>query len=300
MSYFSNPIQRREFLRDMALVTGGLLLPGAVPAAPAKPKKVRMKLGMVTYTWGADWDMATILQNLQEAGISGVELRTGHAHAIIPEMDKAQRKEVRKRFRGSDVEFVGFSTDLRFDHPERKLMLESIEKTKEYIRLSADIGGSGVKVQPNQFHTGVPKSRTVEQIGKSISQLARYGADYGQQVRLEVHGPETQEIGNMKAIMDVADHPNAKVCWNCNPEDLHGAGFKANFNLLSDRLGNTVHVRELEDPSYPYQELMNQLVGMNYRGWVLLECRTNPADKVKALAEQRKIWEEMVEKARNS
>ena len=44
---------------------------------------------------------------------------------------------------------------------------------------------------------------------------------------------------------------------------------------------------------------MNLFVEMNYRGWILLECRTDPADKVKALIEQRKMWEGMVEIARN-
>ena len=92
---------------------------------------------------------------------------------------------------------------------------------------------------------------------------------------------------------------NAAVCWNSNPEDLNGNGLEANFNLLKDRLGDTCHVRELDDPSYPYQTLMNLFVEMNYRGWILLECRTDPADKVKALIEQRKMWEGMVEIARN-
>lgn len=300
MNDFSQPVGRRSFIRDIALISGALLIPGITPAAPPKPKKIRMQLGMVTYTWGADWDIPAIIRHLTDAGIGGVELRVEHAHGVTPSLSKDQRKEIRKQFKTSGIEIVGFSTNQQYDYPDRSKLLESIEKTKEYIRLSADIGGTGVKVKPNQFHSGVPKSRTVEQIGKSISQLARYGADFGQQIRLEVHGPETQEIENMKAIMDVADHPNATVCWNCNPEDLNGAGFGANFNLLKDRLGDTVHVRELEDPSYPYQELMNRLVGMNYKGWVLLECRTNPTDRVKSLIEQRKIWEGMVEKARNS
>ncbi len=300
MSYFSNPVSRRIFIRDISLISGLLLLPGRGMAASSKPKKIRMKLGMVTYNWGASWDIPAIINNLNAAGIYGVELRVDHAHGVTPALDKNQRKEIRKQFKRSGIEVVGIGTNQQYDFPDRRELLESIDMTKEYIRLSADIGGTGVKVKPNQFHAGVPKSRTVEQIGKSISQLARYGADYGQQIRLEVHGTETQEIENIKAIMDVADHPNATVCWNSNPEDLHGPGLQANFRLLQDRLGDTVHVRELEDPSYPYQELMNELVAMEYRGWVLLECRTDPADKVKALEEQRNIWEGMVEKARNS
>lgn len=299
MIYFSEPVNRRKFLYDISLISGMMLMPGIGFAALPKPRKIRMKLGMVTYLWGKDWDIPAIIDNLSAAGIGGVELRVDHAHGVTPSLTKEERKEIKKRFKNSPVDIVGMGTNQQFDHPDRKKLLESIEKTREYIRLSADIGGSGVKVKPNQFHPGVPKSRTVEQIGKSLSQLARYGADFGQQIRLEVHGVETQEIDNVKAIMDVADHPNATVCWNSNPEDLHGNGMEANFALLKDRIGDICHVRELDDPSYPYLTLMNLLVDVNYHGWVLLECRTDPADKVQSLIAQRKIWEGMLDKARN-
>ena len=41
---------------------------------------------------------------------------------------------------------------------------------------------------------------------------------------------------------------------------------------------------------------MEQRTQMNWRdvGWILLEARTNPADKVKALIEQRETFEKMV------
>ena len=38
---------------------------------------------------------------------------------------------------------------------------------------------------------------------------------------------------------------------------------------------------------YPYAQLMRLLVQCHYTGWILLECRTNPADRVAALAEQK-------------
>lgn len=259
-----------------------------------------MKLGMVTYQWGQNWDIPAIIQNLSETEISGVELRVDHAHGVTPSLSKEERKEIKKRFKNSPVEIVGLGTNQQFDHPDRQLLRESVTATTEYIRLSSDIGGTGVKVKPNGFHAGVPKSRTVDQIGRSLNQLARIGADYGQQIRLEVHGIETQEIENIKAIMDVADHPNAKVCWNSNPEDLNGNGLEANFNLLKDRFGDTCHVRELDDHDYPYQTLINLLMKMQYKGWVLLECRTDPPDIRKALLQQRKLWLWMLEKAKTS
>ena len=42
---------------------------------------------------------------------------------------------------------------------------------------------------------------------------------------------------------------------------------------------------------------MNLFVEMDYQGWILLEARTKPEDRVKALAEQRMLFEQMVAKA---
>ena len=67
---------------------------------------------------------------------------------------------------------------------------------------------------------------------------------------------------------------------------------------MKDRLGDTTHVRELNVGSYPYPDLMGLLVKANYRGWVLLECRTEPADLVAAMAEQRELFEQMLSKAK--
>ena len=66
----------------------------------------------------------------------------------------------------------------------------------------------------------------------------------------------------------------------------------------SGKNGNpTAHVRELNIGDYPYQELIGHFVAMDYDGWVLLEARTDPADPVAAMIEQREIFESMVLKA---
>jgi sugar phosphate isomerase/epimerase len=75
---------------------------------------------------------------------------------------------------------------------------------------------------------------------------------------------------------------------------LNGAGFQPNFDLVKDRFGATCHVRELDRTDYPYQQLLNNLVKMNYNGWVLLECHTDPADKVASMKEQRAVFDRMI------
>ena len=282
--------KRREFLKTIALGSAAGLFMSFRDPEPA-PK---MQLGLVTYQWGRNWDLPTLLRNCETAKILGVELRTQHKHGVEPTLNAQQRSEVKKRFKDSPVVLVGYGSNDEYHSPDPAVLKKNMDNTKALFQLMHDVGGSGVKVKPNAFPKGVSHEKTIEQIGKSLRTLGEYGQNLGQQLRLEVHGEETQELPNIKAIMDVADHPNVKVCWNSNDQDLIGGGLEYNFNLVKNRLGSTVHVRELNVGDYPYQDLMNLFVKAKYSGWILLECRTEPADLVAALKEQREIFDRMV------
>lgn len=289
-------INRKTFLNQLSLLAGASLISESAFALNSMRDKSGIKLGFVTYLWGKDWDLPTLIKNCTDTTIRGVELRVEHAHKVMPDLNTPRRLEVKKRFADSPVQLVGLGTNQQFDYVDQDKLKASIEQAKAFIRLSAEVGGSGVKVKPNALHKEVPTEKTVAQIGQSLNELARYGAEFGQQIRLEVHGEETQELPMTKRIMDVANHPNATICWNCNPQDLNGKGFQSNFDLVKDRFGATCHVRELDRTDYPYQDLLTNLVNMNYKGWVLLECHTNPADKVASMKEQRAVFDRMLAK----
>lgn len=294
-------LPRRDFLKR----TLGVPIAAAAVGHPLawafgggeSPRTIR--LGLVTYLWGRDWDLPTLLDNCEKTGMEGVELRTEHAHGVEPDIGPEKRAEVRKRFADSPVVLVGLGSNEAFHYPETERLKRSIERTKAFIKLSHDVGGLGVKVKPNDLPKQVPQEKTIEQIGRALNELAAFAADYGQRLRLEVHG-QCAPLPIMKKIMDVATHPNVGLCWNSNPEDLQGQGLEYNFNLVKDRLGDTVHVRELNLGDYPYQTLFNLLVANNYKGWILLECRTNPPDRIAALIEQRRVWEKMMANARRA
>ncbi len=300
MSTFNNT--RRDFLKQSiyfgttAVAVGPL---AKVLAMHSNRKGAKMKLGLVTYLWGQDWDIPTLIANCEKAGIAGVELRTQHAHGVESSLNARQRRRVKEQFENSAVTLVGLGTNFAFHHTDPARLRRDINGAKEYIKLSYDVGGSGVKVKPNDLPKNVSKQKTIEQIGKSLNELGIYGARYGQKIRLEVHG-SCSPLPVIKAIMDVADNPNVGVCWNSNSQDLQGEGLEYNFNLVKDRFADTVHIRELNIGSYPYQELMNLFVAMDYDGWILLEARTKPDDRVKALAQQRQVFEEMVAKAQSA
>lgn len=252
-----------------------------------------MKFGLVTYLWGQDWDLSTLIANCEEAGYSGVELRTQHAHGVETTLNSSQRAEVKKRFADSSVTCVGYGSNFEYHSPDPGILRENIEQTKEYIKLCNDIGATGIKVKPNDLPPEVPPEKTIAQIAASLNEVGKFAQDYGQLVRVEVHGNKTQELPVMKAIFDQVTEKNVKICWNCNEQDLLPPGLEANFNMVKRWFGDTVHVRELNSPDYPYQQLFDLYKGINYKGWILLEARTEPADRVAAMKEQLTLFNQM-------
>jgi len=295
-------ISRRQLLTNTLKAAAGLAAASALTSCANLPilarKGSKMRFGLVTYQWAKDWDLPTIIKNCKTAKVHGVELRTTHKHGVERNLSAQKRRDVKKRFADSPVTLVGIGSNERYGTADADKLAKAIEATKHFIKLSCDVGGSGVKVKPGFFNEQVPHEKTIEQSGKTLNLLGKFAADFGQQIRVEVH-----DMGNdipiMKAIMDVADHPNVAVCWNSNAKDLEGQGFDYNFNLLRNRLGATTHVRPLDKTDYPYQQLINNFVEMDYNDWILLEASSEPEDKVKALAQQAILFKEMLKIAQS-
>src|SRR6185369_7774067 len=206
-----------------------------------------MKLGIVTYMWGAEWDLPTIIKNCEQTGFDGVELRTTHKHGVELSLSKDQRREVKKRFDDSPVKFVGPGTACEFQNLDHGIVQKNIDETKHWVELSADIGGTGVKVRPNGFAKGADRDKTIEQIALSLRDCGKFAEGFKQQIRVEVHGSGTQDPAVMKQILDMADHPLVVACWNSNPGETIDGSISRAFSLLKHKLGGTVHIHDLYD-----------------------------------------------------
>lgn len=257
-------------------------------------KKSGMKLGLVTYQWAKDWDLPTLIANCEKTGYLGVELRVDHAHKVEINLSASQRAEVKKRFADSSVTCLGYGSNFEYHSPDQAILRKNIDQTIEYIKLCKDIGASGIKVKPNDLPVSVPREKTIAQIAASLNEVGKFAADLGQIVRVEVHGNLTQEIPNMRAIFEQVTEKNVKMCWNCNDQDLLPPGLEANFNSVKKWFGDTVHVREFNVGNYPYKQLMDLFKGIKYDGWILLEARTEPADKIAAMKEQMQLFNAMI------
>ena len=284
---------RRRFIQNSLIAGAGLSLANAMPAC-AMGGKPNMKLGLVTYQWGKDWDLPTLIANCEKTGFMGVELRTEHAHGVETSLNARQRLEVKQRFADSPVTCVGYGSNFDYHHVDQDRVKKNIQGTIDYLKLCKDIGATGIKVKPNGLPSEVSKEKTIEQIAASLNECGKVASDLGQVIRVEVHGKLTQQLPNMKAIFEQVSEKSAKICWNCNDQDLLPPGLEANFNSVKKWFGDTVHIRELNVGEYPYQQLIDLFVGMKYKGWILLEARTKPKDRVVAMKEQYSLFNSMI------
>ena len=251
-----------------------------------------MKLGLVTYQLGKDWDVPTLIEKLTALKYQGVELRTSHAHGVEDTLSKDQRAEVKKRFAESAVELVGLGSTFEYHSADEAVVHQNIEGTKRYCELAKDVGAGGVKVRPNGHNEdkGIPRAKTLAQIGLALKECGDSARDNGVQIRVEMHGTVGDAV-DMKRMIDVADHPNVWLCWNSNTRfdvDENGS-VAADFKLVQDKIG-LVHLHDLTDETYPWSELLGLLKKSGYDGYCLAECAPPSSDPERVLAYFRSLY----------
>ena len=296
---------RRNFLGTAAASAAAMVLPGCNPATGNQQEntsfelnKNPLKLGLMTYMIGAAWDVDTIIKNLHETKLEHVELRTTHKHGVEVDLNKQQRNEIKKRFADANIA-VSLASAFSYHYDDQNELEKSIEGTKEYLQLAADIGGQGIRVFPNAVpEEGNPnREKILQQIGRSVAECATVGNNLGVELRLEEHGKGTANIPVIKQILDYADNPYVYVIWNCSesdytgeglPKGYEGMGLEAQFDMVKDRI-RCVHLRELST-SYPWRELFSLLTKAGYQGYLDIEVSPASCEPIRYLHNYRALF----------
>jgi sugar phosphate isomerase/epimerase len=286
----TNALSRRDFLAAAVASAGAWALPKSVHSQEAAPP---FGLGTVTYNVSKDWDLATLLRILPQAGIEALEFRTTHAHGVEPTLSAVARADVRRRCADAGFRQLSLGTACEFHSPNPAVVDQNIATCAEFVELAKDIGALGVKVRPNGLPEGVPVERTLEQIGKALRRCGDIAGDHGVEIWVEVHGRGTQQPAHMRTIMDHCGHPRVGINWNSNPTEVENGSIQESFDLLKPFL-KTVHINDL-DSGYPYRELFGLLRDAGFRRYTLVEFATPvpPEDGLEFYRNYRRRWREL-------
>ena len=249
-----------------------------------------MRLGLVTYNIARNWDIETIIKQLEAANWEAVELRTTHAHGVEPSLSPQDREKVRGRFLRSKIRLLSLGTACEYHSPDPSVVRRNIEETESFVDLAHDLGCWGIKVRPNRLLEDVPWRVTLQQIGEALQECGDIGARKGVEIWVEVHGRGTQNPIHMRTIMDVCSHPNVGICWNSNPGEVINGSIKEPFELLRPFIKN-VHINRLAS-NYPYRELFGLLRGSGYERYCLAEVAESKEPE-RFLQYYRALWNEL-------
>lgn len=261
---------RREFVQMSMLGAAALSVGGRKGFCSEKIQSGNqnyppLKLGLMTYNLGRDWDIATIIKNCSEVGWVHAELRTTHAHGVEVTLSKQERAEVKKRFEDSSLEAISLASAFQYWYPDPLELMKNIEGTKEYLQLAADVGAIGIRVFPNASSEDVSSEKMLKQTGKALAELGEFGHNLGVDVRVCVHGKGTDRIPAIKKILDYSQSNHVYVNWNCMASDTEGEGLEKNFNMIKDKIRG-VHLHELYS-DYPYRAFLKLLRESGYKGY---------------------------------
>src|SRR5688500_14679236 len=123
---------RRRFIRQSFASVAGAIGASAL-AQQSSPQGENVSFGLCTYMLGAEWDIPTIIKNLTELQIGGVELRMDHAHKVSPALKSEERARVKAQFEDSGIELVGLGTNWAFDSPDPEKLRTNIGEAKLWI-----------------------------------------------------------------------------------------------------------------------------------------------------------------------
>ncbi|MEY2613057.1 MAG: hypothetical protein RL069_1869, partial [Planctomycetota bacterium] len=173
-----NKSTRRTFIANSLAVAGAIHGSNALgraayaqPVMPVSRAPVALKLGLVTYQWGKDMALKELIATCEQTHFEGVELRSTHQHGVEPSMSAEARREAKKLFADSKVALVGLGSACEYHAVDQGVLKKNIDETKAFLDLSAELGGSGVKVRPNGLPKEVPVEKTLEQIGEALRGL---------------------------------------------------------------------------------------------------------------------------------
>ena len=257
--------------------------------APAGKEGDPVKLGLVTYNVGRDWDVPTIIERLGAAGFEAVELRSTHRHGVEPGIEAAAAEKVRRAFEESPVRLLSLGSACEFHSPDAEERRANVRETARFVELAHDLGCWGVKVRPNGLPEDVPRAVTTGRIAEALRACGDHARGYGVEIWVEVHGRGTQRPEVMREIMDRCGHPSVGICWNSNPTDIRDGSIRQSFELLRPFVRN-VHIRDL--PDYPHRELFRLLRAAGYDRYTLAETAQS-CEPERYLRYYSALWREL-------
>jgi len=241
-----------------------------------------MKIGIVAES--LNLPLRTVLTQAAQWGVSGLQLNaTGD---VAPErLTETGRREFRHRLRSYSLEVSALYCPLRsgFDVPER--LTERIDRLKEAMTLSYDLGAKIVVVQAGGVPTDV-NSPAGKLMMESLTALGQYGDRIGAILALESGLDSGEKLNEFLNRFD-----SGSIAVNYDPANMLIHGYDPVGNLLPLK-GKIVHTHARDArPSAVSRAASEVALGAGHIDWMLYTATLEAMEYRGYLAVERETSE---------
>ncbi|MCK9252634.1 MAG: sugar phosphate isomerase/epimerase [Clostridiales bacterium] len=261
-----------------------------------------MKITFTTFQIGSEMTLDELIDLAHATGCAGIELRVSdnykrgaehvnkgekpdayqHAykHGVEITCTDEERRLIRRKIEDNYLEIVSITTGFMFHYTNQEDRIKNIAGAKEACKLAYDLGCKRIRVFGNIIPDGVNAQDCVDYVTAAVTEVADFALPLGVDVMLEMHG-QYNYWGYSLAVMEQANRTNMGLLYNCDKRDLVGGSMRETFGRVKKYVRH-VHMHEICD-SYPYQQLFEELVNMDYQGYVSAEIKPS-SDPVRVLS----------------
>jgi len=246
-----------------------------------------MKLSFSTLGCPA-WTFDQVVEAAHWFGFEGVEFRgVGEEMDLtrLPEFSDARVAATRDRLASLGLSIPNLGASARFHDADPSAREKNAEEARAYIHLAQRVGAPCVRVFGDKFPPGEERQAVIERVGLALRALAPCASDHGVKVLLETHG-DFYAAPDVKAVVEIADHPNVGVLWDTHhPYRFGGDTGEETVRLLGPRIAHAHFKDSIPDPTHdwgyryvhfgegdaPQENFLKLLKGMGYEGFLSFE-----------------------------
>ncbi|HJN18168.1 MAG TPA: sugar phosphate isomerase/epimerase family protein [Armatimonadota bacterium] len=219
-----------------------------------------MKLSFMTWAC-PDWDINQIITGAIRYGYDGVEPRVEakQKHGIDLELKKKDRKEIRQQFEDCGLDISCLATSRTYSSADASERAESVELTKKYVDLAADMGCPTIRVFGGGLPEGVERPDAHKYVAECLRECGEHAKSRKVFVCLETHDSFSRAEHCVETVK-LADHPNVQIVWDFMHPFRAGNSHAEAFELVKPYVKHC-HVHDGSLPEGPSGPVSLALMG---------------------------------------
>ena len=240
-----------------------------------------MKISFMTFV-APEWSLEEHLTAAIRYGYDAIEPRreADHNHGVELDTNKKERQAIKEQFTSCGVELTTIATSRRYALATDHELQETMDLTKRYCDLAADLGAQNIRVFGGMTPEGMQFEDAKKTVAEALHECGEHAARRGVYLCLETHDAYCNTADVLEVVRN-ADSPGVAINWDIMHPYRFGESMETAFNNVKDYVRHChIHdgIRPEEDGpagwklslmgegDIPHDEAIKLLATIDYQG----------------------------------